>query len=390
MPPVHRPPPQWALWNLGFRPFYLAAGILAVVAMAVWTAHFAGWLTGFAYLAHPYWHAHEMIFGYALAVMAGFLFTAVRNWTNLPTPGGARLAAIIALWIAARLLIAASWTWVAAVADTAFVLAVAAGIAFPLIASGNRRNLFFVVVLIALGAANLAFHLAMSGHLAVPARDVLQLALDTVAFIMTVIGGRVIPMFTANAAPHARPVRNAMVERMAPASMLALLLAEAAGLPAVALAAIAAAGALAHGWRLALWRPLATRRVPLLWILHAAYAWLVLYLALRALQELGAIAPGIAVHALTVGALGGLTLGMMTRTARGHTGLPLEAGRMETSAYVLINFAAIARVIVPLAAPALYRGAVIVSGLLWIAAFAAFVVKFAPILARPRVDGRPG
>jgi len=387
---MHQSPSQWALWNLGFRPFYLAAGIFAVVAMAVWTAHFAGWLAGPGYLAHPYWHAHEMIFGYALAVMAGFLLTAVRNWTGLPTPSGAKLAAIVALWIAARALLATPWSWLAAVADAAFVLALAAGIGMPLVASGNRRNLFFVVLLIVLGAANLAFHLAMSGRLAMPPRDVLQLALDAIAFIMAVIGGRVIPMFTANAAPHARPARNAVVERMALASMLVLLLAEAAGLPAVALAAIAAAGALAHGWRLALWRPLATRRVPLLWILHAAYAWLVLYLALRALQEIGALAPGIAVHALTVGALGGLTLGMMTRTARGHTGRPLEAGPIETSAYVLINLAAIVRVIVPLAAPALYREAVVISGLLWIAAFAAFVVKFTPILVRPRVDGRPG
>jgi len=383
-------PRGFSLWNLGFRPFYLLAGVFAVLALALWTAYFAGQLAGASYLRDPLWHAHEMIFGYAFAVIAGFLFTAVCNWTGQSTPTGSKLAAIVALWIAGRVLFATPWPLLAAAADTAFALALAAGIGVPLVASGNRRNYFFIALVLAIGGANLAFHLAMSGRLEIPVRDMLQLGLNLIAFIMALMGGRVIPMFTANGVPGTRPVRRLWLERAALASLLALLAADLAGLPPAAVAAIAGIGGAAHAWRLALWQPLATRGTPLVWILHASYAWLVLYLILRAFAGFGVVPPNLAVHALTVGAIGGLTLGMMTRTARGHTGRPLRAEAAETACYVLINLAAAVRVLVPLAAPAFYRDTVILSGVLWAAAFAVFVGKYWTILTRPRVDGRSG
>jgi uncharacterized protein involved in response to NO len=145
-----------------------------------------------------------------------------------------------------------------------------------------------------------------------------------------------------------------------------------------------------HAARLALWRPWRTVERPLVWILHASYGWIVLYLALRALAELGLIMPSLATHALTVGAIGGLTLGMMTRTARGHTGRSLEPGRAEVAAYALVQLAAAVRVFGPLVEPRLYLEALLVSGALWSAAFVAFVVVFWPILTRSRADGRPG
>ncbi len=382
-------PSGFALWNLGFRPFYLAAGVFAVLALVLWVAQFAGWLAG-TYLRDPLWHAHEMIFGYAFAVIAGFLLTAVCNWTGLSTPTGARLAAIVALWIAGRVLLATPWPLLAAVADTAFALALAAGIGVPLVKSGNRRNYFFIALILAIGGANLAFHLAMNGPLDIPVRDMLQLGLNLIAFIMALMGGRVIPMFTANGVPGTQPVRRVWLERTALASLLVLLAADLAHLPAAVVAVIAGVSAAAHAWRLALWQPLRTRGTPLVWILHAAYAWLVLYLMLRALAGFGVVPPNLATHALTIGAIGGLTLGMMTRTARGHTGRPLRAEAAETACYVLINLAAFVHVFVPLAAPASYRDAAIVSGVLWAAAFALFVGKYWTILTRPRVDGRSG
>ncbi|MBI2225601.1 MAG: NnrS family protein [Betaproteobacteria bacterium] len=381
---------KFALWNLGFRPFYLLAGLFAVLALALWTAHFAGWLAGASYLRDPLWHAHEMIFGYAFAVIAGFLLTAVCNWTGLSTPTGSRLAAIAALWVAGRVLPATPWPLAAAAADTAFALALAAGIGVPLVASGNRRNYFFIALMLAIGGANLAFHLAMSGRFEIPVRDMLQLGLNLIAFIMALMGGRVIPMFTANGVPGTKPVRRLWLERVALASLLVLLAADLVHLPPVVVAVIAGISAAAHAWRLALWQPLLTRGTPLVWILHAAYAWLVLYLILRALAGIGIVPSNLATHALTVGAIGGLTLGMMTRTARGHTGRALRAEAAETACYVLINLAAVVRVFVPLAAPAFYRDTVIMSGVLWAAAFAVFVFKYWPILTRPRVDGRSG
>ena len=390
MKPRVRAAKSFALWNLGFRPFYLLAGVFAALAMVLWTAQFAGWFASTSYLRDPLWHAHEMIFGYAFAVIAGFLFTAVCNWTGKSTPTGWKLVAVVALWVAGRVLLATPWPLLAAATDTAFALALAAGIGVPLLASGNRRNYFFIALMLAIGGANLAFHLAMSGHLEIPVRDMLQLGLNLIAFIMALMGGRVIPMFTANGVPGTRPVRRLWLERVALASLLVLLAADVAHVPAEAVAVIAGIAGAAHAWRLALWQPLLTRGTPLVWILHAAYAWLVLYLILRALAGFDIVSLNLATHALTIGAIGGMTLGMMTRTTRGHTGRPLRAEAAETACYILINLAAVVRVFVPLAAPAFYRDAVIVSGVLWAAAFAVFFGKYWTILTRPRVDGRSG
>jgi uncharacterized protein involved in response to NO len=386
-----RPPAQqFALWALGFRPFYLVAGLFAALSVGAWTAHFSnGWFAGAAALQDPLWHAHEMIFGFALAVIVGFLFTAVRNWTGQPTPTGALLAAIVALWLAARLLLFTPWPLAAATADAAFALAAAWGIGAPIYRSRNGRNAFFVALLIAFGAANVTFHLAMAGVLDLEARRFTQLGLDLVLFVMVVMGGRVIPMFTSNAR-QIRVRRLAWLEPLALGSVLALLGASLAGLPPMVVASCAALAAVAHTMRISFWRPWATLGHPLLWILHASYLWIIVHLALRALAALDLAGGSAATHALTVGAIGGLILGMMTRTARGHTGRPLQASGTEIAAFALIQLAAVVRVLLPIAAPALTLASIGLSGALWALAFGAFVVKFWPILTRARADGRPG
>ena len=382
-----RPPARpFALWALGFRPLYLGAGIFAAISVCAWIAQFLGWHAGWQ--ADPLWHAHEMIFGFAFAVIVGFLFTAVRNWTGRPTPDGALLAAIVALWLAARVLLAIGMPIASVAADAAFAAAAAWGIGQPLAQARNSRNAFFVVLLVAFGAANVAFHLAMAGMLDLSARRFTQLGLDLVLFVMVVMGGRVIPMFTANAR-QVRVRRLAWLEPLALGSVLALLGASLAGLPA-SVAACAALAAVSNGLRISFWRPWATLGHPLLWILHASYAWIVVHLALRALAALDVVGASAATHALTVGAIAGLILGMMTRTARGHTGRPLQAGGMEVAAFALIQAAALVRVLVPIVAPVLTLASIALSGALWTLAFGLFVLKFWPILTRARVDGRPG
>jgi uncharacterized protein involved in response to NO len=153
---------------------------------------------------------------------------------------------------------------------------------------------------------------------------------------------------------------------------------------------VALVAALAHGARLALWAPLRTRRHPIVWILHLSYAWIVVHLVLRGLAELGWVSPVAATHALTVGAIGGLTLGMMTRTARGHTARPLTVGRAEVIAYVLVHAAALIRVLVPLIVPQFYAAGILISAALWSAAFGVFTFVYYPVLTRPRLDRRPG
>jgi uncharacterized protein involved in response to NO len=391
-PPPHSrtAAPGFALWNLGFRPFYLLAGLFAALSVPLWSAQYAGWLGGRALIAGPLWHAHEMLFGYALAVIVGFLFTAGRNWANQPTPTGVTLAAIAALWLAGRVLVFTPYALAAAAADTAFALAAAAGIAVPLVRGGNRRNYFFVALLLGMGLANLSFHLGMAGLLDLPVQRGLQIGLDLVLFIMVVMGGRVIPMFTMNGIPGVCCVRLPWLERLAPGSILVLLAADAAGVPDMAFGLIASMAAVAHAARLVLWRPWLTLKKPIVWILHFAYAWIVLALALRALAAFDLVPAGVAIHALTVGAIGGLTLGMMTRTSLGHTGRPLQAGRAELFCYLAIQVAALARVFLPLVFPSAYLYAIIGSSLLWSLAFGVFTVSYWPILSRPRIDGRPG
>jgi uncharacterized protein involved in response to NO len=380
----------FALWNLGFRPFYLLAGLFAALSVPLWTARFAGWLGERVVFSESIWHAHEMIFGYAFAVVTGFLFTAVRNWTGRPTPTGPLLAAIAGLWLAARVFAFTPWTPLAAAADIAFALAAALGIGVPLVASGNRRNYFFIGVLLLLGAANLAFYLAEEELLQVDVGEGVQVALDLILFVMTVMGGRVIPMFTANAVPGSKPTRHALLERIALGSILLMIAADLFSIPGSIVAVIAALAALAHAARLALWQPWLTLGRPILWILHASYGWIVIHLALRALASLDLIPGSLATHALAVGAIGGMTLGMMTRTARGHTGRALRAGGMEIACYALVQLAAVVRVLVPLAVPSLYFSAIGLSGLLWFLAFALFTAAYWPILTQARADGAPG
>ncbi|MEO8137826.1 MAG: NnrS family protein [Betaproteobacteria bacterium] len=377
------------LWNLGFRPFFLFASLFSAASIALWTAQYAGYLP-FQYLKGPPAHGSEMLFGYAMAVIAGFLFTAVRNWTGKPTPSGVTLACIVALWVAGRVLAVTPLVLLAASANAAFAVAVATGIGIPLLRSGNRRNYFFVALLIALGGSAVALQLSFAGALEWPARANIRVGLDLVLFIMAVMGGRVIPMFTNNGVPGAQARRNPIVERLSLAGILVLVVADLIQLPAVAAMVLCAALAVVHATRLLLWQPWRTLRTPLVWILHAGYAWIVIHLVLRALAAIELVPDLLAVHALTIGGIGGLTIGMMTRTTRGHTGRPLVANRSDRWCYALVMLGALARVAGPLALPDAYVATVIAAGVCWTTAFLTFAIAYGPSLLRPRVDGRPG
>ncbi|HET9207615.1 MAG TPA: NnrS family protein [Burkholderiaceae bacterium] len=389
---IEEPPARsqrFALWELGFRPFYLAGSTFAALSIALWMLQVSGVLPA-AYLAGPLWHAHEMLFGFALAVIVGFLFTAGRNWTNEPTPTGRTLAALVLLWLAARVLVLTPWGWPAAVANVAFPIAAASCLAGPFIKARNRRNYFFVGLLVALGIAAGVIHLAQLGVIAVPAWAGLQVALDAVMFIVAVMGGRVIPMFTNGGIPGAGAVRNITVERVALGSVLVLIAADLVGTHGGWLVACAVVGCIAHAVRWALWRPWRTASTPIVWVLHLAYAWLPIHLGLRALAELGRVPASTATHALTVGAIGGLIIGMMTRTARGHTARPLRADRFDVACYGLVLLAGAIRVGAPLLWPALSLVAWQLSAVSWSAGFGLYAIRYWPVLTRARLDGKPG
>jgi len=375
-----------ALWDLGFRPFYLLAALLAALSVPLWALQFSGLLTQ-PVLRGSAWHAHEMVFGYALAVVIGFLFTAGRNWSGQPTPTGKPLMALAALWLLARLLVLSPWLWASLLLNLAVPWAAAWGLWRALHAAGNKRNYFFVGLLVAMGLASAAVHLGQAGVLRLPG---LNIGLDLLLFMIAVMAGRVVPMFSNNGVPGMRATRQPQVEKAALGSVLLLLALDLLGVEGAVLAAALLAAALAQGLRLALWQPWKSWRNPLVWVLHLAYAWLPVHLLLRAGATLGWIAPGPATHALTLGVIGLITLGMITRTALGHTGRPLKAGPVEISAYLSMLLAALLRVLFPLLAPASLMLGVQLSAALWSLSFVLYLLRYTPLLMRPRPDGQAG
>lgn len=383
------------LFALGFRPFYLLAGVSAVGAIGLWLAIYAGAVNVAGYLSGMAWHRHEMIFGFACAVIAGFLLTAVRNWTGRPTPHGAALAALVALWLLGRILILTGPAVPAAIVDVAFLPVLAVAIALPIVRSANTRNMKLLVVLAGLTAANAVYHFAASGVLpGLMMSAATTAALDIIAILIAIMGGRVIPAFTKSAIRGANPRTLFPVEAAAIGTLLLIFIAGIGEiwwpLPPTAWVILLAAAALAHAVRLLLWQPLCTRPQPLLWMLPLAYVWLPVSLGLRAIDAAGLIPPTAAVHAFTLGAMSALMLAMMMRSALGHTGRPLAAGIIEITAFVLIQFATIVRVVAVIAAPANYTTLVTVSGVTWAFAFALFVVRYGPWLCQRRIDGQPG
>lgn len=390
---LHKRPPLtgWAPFALGFRPFFLSAGIYAVLMMALWLLVLRGSLD-LGSLPPLVWHGHEMLFGFAVAVIAGFLLTAAQNWTGIRTPSGPPLAALFVLWLAGRLGFLVPGlppVWVAAI-DLAFLPVLALTLAWPIMKARQLHNYPFPVMLLALTAANALVHADALGWRAGSASLGLHLAAYVIVVMITVMGGRVIPSFTDNKL-RTRARRWKAIEILVPASTLAALVAALIAPVSPLTALLAALAAATHGIRLAGWYTGKVWSVPLLWILHLGYAWIALGFALLALSAAGlATATGSALHAFTAGSIGVLTLGMMARVSLGHSGRMLEPAPLMTWAFVAANLAALIRVAVPLLFPALYTQGMTVSGVLWMVAFGLFAAIYTPILLRPRVDGKPG
>ncbi len=380
------------LFSHGFRPFFLLAAAWATLAALAWVAMLRGAPLHPA-LPATVWHAHEMVWGFVVAVIAGFLLTAARNWTGLQTAVGGPLAALCALWVAGRLVVAFGgalpWGVVAAI-DVAFLPALAFVVGRPIVAAKNWRNLPFPILLLVLATANLAVHAGAAGYGPEPMAPIRALGLDAVTLVIVIVAGRIIPAFTRNALPHAGVDPQGVVDASAvwAVGLLVALDALALGWPdAVRLAGIAAIGAAAlNAARMWGWRSLATLPHPILWVLHLAYALLALALLLRGLATLTSAVPSsLATHVLTIGAIGLITLGMMSRVSLGHTGRPLIVARSVAVAYGLLATATVIRAAGVLL-PAWLAISWDVSATLFAAAFLIFLVVYTPILVGPRAE----
>jgi uncharacterized protein involved in response to NO len=378
---------------LGFRPFFLLAGYFAILLMVTWVPTFLGWVAFNTYYGELGWHSHEMIFGYTCAVVAGFLLTAVRNWTARPTPTGVYLAGLAALWLGGRILPLfpdVFPNWLIALVDLSFLPMVAIGIGVPLVRAGEKRNLVFLLILAGLFIGNLYVHLDLLGYAQAVARKGTFLGFHVVILIIVIMGGRVIPFFTERALEGVVIKRRPVIEWLAPTSALAFAVAEIFSVYPWIAGVCAILAAMVNAIRLASWYTNRLWRVPLLWVLHLGYGWVVVGFCLETAAAFRAIPPQFTIHAFTAGGVGVLTLGMMARVALGHTGRPLRVGPAMAVAFALVNLAAVLRALLPVWYPERLSEFVIFSGTLWSVAFLIFAVVYTPILTQPRIDGRPG
>jgi len=386
------PASELPVLRLGFRPFYLGGALFGVLAMLVWLCALHGVAPAgrMASLNGLLWHAHEMIFGFAAAIVAGFLLTAVRAWTSLETPSGAPLALLWLLWLAGRITVWFGPEPLAAIVDSAFLPVLIIVLLRVLIPARNRHNIFVPVVLGMLGFLNVLFHASVLQGRADLALRSADAAIGLLVTLVTIIAGRVTPMFAANAVPGYAFRRWWAIEALAvPLPLLAFAF-DALGASAWLVGSAAGATAVVHAIRLAGWRPWQVGRRPILAILHAAYAWVPFGFALLALSAAGLVPHSVALHALTVGVLGGAIIAMITRTALGHTGRTLAAGSTEIACYCLVIAAAILRVFGPLLASAWSAWWIDAAGLCWCVAFALYARQYWPWLIRPRADGKAG
>lgn len=378
--------------RLGFRPFFLLGAVLAALAIPLWIAALQGWALPAPVGGWLAWHRHELVFGFAGAIIAGFLLTAVQTWTGRPSLSGRPLALLVGLWLLGRL----SWwlpsAWPLLLFNLAFLLAVAGVMARLLWAVRQRRNYPIVLVLALLAAVDLLNLLGVLLQHDAWQRQGSQAAIWLVAAMMTLIGGRVIPFFTQRGLGRLEMVQPwAWLDLALLVGTLLLALLTGAGLllqPRWGSAVLLLGLGLGHGIRLLRWFDRGLLRVPLLWSLHLAYAWMVLACLGLALWHAGVAVPfSQALHALTVGAMAGLILAMLARVSLGHTGRPLELPRGFAVAFVLLNLAALLRV---LGVSFAYQPALWLAALAWGLAFAQFLYCYGPMLCRTRADGHPG
>ena len=392
LPSKSIPPDRFSLFELGFRPFFLLAGLAAILLIAGWVLLLISDSVLNNYYGLALWHGHEMVFGFAVAVIAGFLLTAVRNWTNVQTVKGPGLAALVLLWLLGR--VVAFFpdmlpAWLIALVDLAFLPLLAVALAIPILRSNKKPQLAFVVVLLLMFGANFMMHLNLLEITASGNEAGMNLAMNCVLLIIVIMAGRVVPFFIEKGAPGATPRKWPWLERLALATMLLFMLGVLFEVNDNVIALLAAIAALVHGLRLWGWHSKHLWQVPLLWVLLLGYAWLVLGFVLTLFVYLGLLTPMLALHAFAA-AIGVLCLGMMSRVALGHTGRLLQPAKVMAWAFALINLAMLLRVSGPLFVPALEHLAVMGAAILWIAAFAIFIWIYAPILIRARVDGKPG
>lgn len=377
------------LFGLGFRVFFAMAGLSALILIVLWNAFFKGNLTIDHYFADNYWHAHEMLLGYSVAVIAGFLLTAVKNWTGKPTLTGDKLAGLALLWLYGRILPFYAGLLpdaLIAVIDFSFLPALAYQISKPIIQAKQFKILVFVALLLILTLGNILIHAEILELCQNTAWIGIQLVVGTIIIMILILAGRVFPFFVEKGLHGTLIIRNPLLDGLSIGSAFTVFAMQLGAISGNLLALTAIFSVIVNSVRLAGWYVQRIWYVPLLWILYIGYGWIILGFILTALSAYSWILPSLALHAFTVGGIGVLTLGMMSRVSLGHTGRALRVSNAMAIGFILINLAALLRVLLPLALPNWYNIIIYASTLSWLAAFSLFMFVYAPILTTSRID----
>ena len=390
-----RPAPSFALFNLGFRPFFLLAGVFSLVSIFIWgNAAVYGWRLLRLPFSTMHWHAHEMIFGYGMAVAAGFLLTAVRNWTHIKTPQGVPLAGLAALWLSARV---AGWMipdqilpmmMLDLLFDAWFVVAIFS----PILRAKQHDQIGIASKIILLTLANLCFYLGVAGVLEQGIVWGLYSGLYVLLALVYSMARRVMPMFIEKGVGYPVTLRNWLwIDRSVIYVFVLFLIADVFWRNVPVTAALAALLFAIHAMRLAGWYTGGIWNKPLLWVLYLGYGGATFGFLLKALAPFTSLPPSLALHAFALGGIGMITAGMMARVALGHTGRDIQQhSRWLAPAFTSLFAAYIARVLFPMIAPMHYLLWLGIAQAAWLVAFALFVWVYAPILLKPRADGKPG
>lgn len=385
---------RYAILNLGFRPFFAAGALFSVISVLIWLGVYVlGWRWQVAALPAATWHAHEMVFGYAMAVIAGFLLTAVQNWTGVQTLHGLPLLLLALLWLAARILIFGSAGLpLAAAADGLFGLLLLCAIAYPVFRVRQYRQLGILSKVAFLLLSNLVFYAGVLGVYPAAVRPALYSGVYLIMALIFVISRRVLPFFIEKGMDRPVVLKNSnLVDAAGLFLFIGFWIADILDPDSVLVASLAGVLFIVHGIRLAGWYTAGILQRPLLWVLYLAYAVIVAGFALKAAVAFAAVAPSLALHAFTYGGIGLFTLGMMTRVTLGHTGRNvLDPPPAAAWIFAVLLAGTALRVLFPLADPQHYTLWIGLSQLLWVVAFGAFLFIHLPMLVRPRIDGQPG
>lgn len=383
---------NFALFALGFRPFFLFAAFSAFSLITLWLYELSGKITISGYYTPAGWHAHEMLFGYTVAVITGFLLTAAANWTGIKMIKGKQLALLSVVFLLGRLapFIPELPYWIIAALDLSFLPLVALLIALPVIKVKQWSNFVFVPLLLTMAVVNLMVHLSTLGIINSSIVSGTRLMIYLVILLIVIMGGRVIPFFTERGVNGVTIKKWFWIERLSSLSVILIVIGEVFFTDNVIIGYLAMFAAATNLIRVAGWYSNKIWQVPLVWILQIAYLWIVFGFVIKGWVIFNINESLFAFHAFTVGGIGIMTLGMMARVSLGHTGREIVLNNWMTLAFILINIAAIARVIMPMLMPNLYLFFIQFSGWLWVSAFIIFLVVYTPMWIRPRVDGRPG